>query len=177
MADILQTARLTLRPMRMEDAPALHGFFSDPIAMAYWSKPHATFEETEAWVRGTVEAPASQTREYSILLGEEVVGKAGLWKSPELGYFLRRDHWGKGYMPEALTTLIPHLHREMCEVMTAEVTPGNTPSLSLLADMGFKETHRGEKDYWDGTAWIDTIYLQRTATDPILVRRPKEARG
>ena len=167
MAKILQTARLTLRPMEINDAKALHEFFSDPVAMEYWSQPHKSFQETKDWVRGTVDADPKQTLEYALLLDDEVIGKAGLWKSPELGYFLIREHWGHGYMHEARRALVPHLHQEMAEVITAEVTPGNHRSLTLLADLGFQQTRHGIKDYWDGQKWCDTLYLERAHEDPL----------
>ena len=86
--------------MRIDDADALHAFFSDPVAMEYWSKPHTTREETKERVRGTVQAPATQTREYSVLLDDRVIGNAGIWKSPELGYCLLREFWGHATCPK-----------------------------------------------------------------------------
>lgn len=162
MAETLRTERLTLRPMALTDAPALHAFFSDPVAMAYWSPPHQSLAQTEAWVRGTVESPGDVTREYAIELEGQVIGKAGLWKAPELGYFLLRAHWGQGLMTEALEALIPVLYDTMgLETLTAEITPDNAASAHLLQKLGFKEVRRGEKDHWDGTAWVDTAYYAR----------------
>ncbi len=162
VATKLLTERLCLRPMEMSDAPALHHFFSDPIAMQHWSKPHATFADTENWVRMTVESPANETREFTILRDGDIIGKAGIWKAPQLGYFLRRDCWGNGYMSETLAALIPHLSETMgLSVMTAEVDPQNEPSIKLLKQFGFRETRRGKKDYFDGVKWVDTAYYER----------------
>ncbi len=165
--EVLTTERLTLRRMQNSDALALHTFFSDPKAMEFWSPPHKDVSETRAWVEGTVSAPADQTCEFTILLGHEIIGKAGIWKAPELGYFLIRSHWGNGYMHEALTALIPLLHNSMgVSPMTAEVTPENEASMRSLAKVGFREVKRAHKDHWDGTKWCDTAFWERRANDP-----------
>lgn len=157
----ISTQRLQLRPMQLSDAPALHAFFSDPVAMEFWSPVHAAFADTERWVRGTVTSPPDQTREFAICHGGTVIGKAGIWKRPEIGYFLARPFWGQGLMTEALEALIPHLHAAMSlEVITAEVTPDNAASVHVLTKTGFVQTRLGSKDYWDGTKWVDTGYYE-----------------
>ena len=129
--------------------------------MTFWSVPHATLAETQAWVDGTINAPRATTREFTILLGDQIIGKAGIWKAPELGYFLARDFWGQGFMKEALTALVPHLFNIMdFDVMRADVTPGNLGSERLLEGLGFSLVRRGEKDYWDGQTWCDTHYFE-----------------
>jgi len=158
----ISTARLRLRPMTLDDAPALHPFFSDAEAMRYWSEPHARFSDTEAWVKTTVESPSEITREFSIWHNGDVIGKAGIWKRPELGYFLRRDHWGQGLMSEALTALIPHLFDALdLETMTADVTPENHASCRLLLKHGFQQIRLVKEDHWDGQKWCDTAYFER----------------
>ena len=92
-----------------------------------------------------------------LILDGHVIGKAGMWKRPEVGYFLIRDHWGHGLMYEALTTLIPHLHSTMdAPVLTAEISPENVISAGLLQKLGFDCVKLGEKDHWDGQRWCDT---------------------
>lgn len=168
MADSFQTPRLTLRRMEYGDAQALHVFFSDPVAMEFWSAPHESFEDTTKWVRGTVDAPAEETCEFVLVLDGVTIGKAGIWKKPELGYFLTRAHWGQGLMTEALRVLIPHLHEAMdLPVMKADITPENVASARLLTKMGFTETRRAQNDHWDGQKWCDTAYFERHRDAPI----------
>ncbi|MCA1750006.1 MAG: GNAT family N-acetyltransferase, partial [Sphingomonadales bacterium] len=51
----LQTDRLILRPVVMDDAEAMHHFFSDEEAMRWWSSgPHETLAETRDYLRGNV---------------------------------------------------------------------------------------------------------------------------
>ena len=164
MPERLATARLTLRPLQQGDAPALHRFFSDPDAMRHFGELHTDLSETEAWVRGTLSAPPEQTREYAILRDGEVIGKAGIWSAPELGYFLRRDQWGQGLMHEALEALLPHLFAELSlSRITADIDPDNPASLRLVQKLGFRETGRASRTIQIAGAWADSVYV---ALDP-----------
>lgn len=164
MSDLLSTARLTLRPMRASDAEGLHQFFGDPEAMRYFGDLHKTVAQTREWVAASARADPQQTREFTLLRDGEIIGKAGVWERPELGFFLRRADWGQGLMSEALTVLIPHLFEIMAlDRMTADVDPRNAASLNLLTKHGFQETGRAEKTIQIAGEWADSIFLERRA--------------
>lgn len=160
MPEHLVTARLTLRPLQQADAPALHRFFSDPEAMRHFGELHTDLSETEAWMRGTLSSPPEQTREYAILRDDEVIGKAGIWSAPELGYFLRRDQWDQGLMHEALEELLPHLFADLSlNRITADVDPDNPASLRLVQKLGFHETGRASRTIQIAGKWADSVYF------------------
>lgn len=53
----LLTERLTLRPLRVDDAEALYAMFSDPQVMRYWSNPPWTsLDQSHAFLADDVEA-------------------------------------------------------------------------------------------------------------------------
>jgi len=157
----LQTARLTLCPMRAEHAPALHAVFGDPEAMRFFGETHTDLAQTERWVAGTLAAPPERCREYVLLEDGEAIGKAGLWDVPELGFFLRRDRWGQGLMREALRALIPHLFATLpLDHIRADVDPRNAASLALLHQLGFVETHRASRTIQIAGEWADSVYLE-----------------
>ncbi|WP_237028993.1 GNAT family N-acetyltransferase [Phaeobacter porticola] len=151
---------MTLRPLRAGDATDLHRFFSDPVAMQYFDTPHRDIAQSEAWLTGTLRAPLSDTREYALVRDGCVIGKAGIWKAPELGFFLERAAWGQGLMREALEVLIPHLFTTMnLPHMLADVDPDNAASLMLLRGLGFVETHRAARTIQISGKWCDSVYL------------------
>ena len=161
MTEPLRTERLTLRLLRADDAPALHACFSDPEVMRYFDVPHARLEQTQAWVDGTVSAPADRTREYALVDSGTVIGKAGIWRRPELGFLLRRDRWRQGLMREALTALLPHVSELMgLDRVTADVDTRNAPCIALLTGLGFVETHRAERTVRIGDTWTDSVYFE-----------------
>ncbi len=162
VTETLQTRRLVLRPMQQDDAKGLHAFFADSEATRFFSDPHTEFEQTEAWVRGTIAADPARTREFTLLRDGQAIGKAGIWSSPELGFFLRRADWNQGLMREALDALVPHLFALMSlPRMTADVDPNNAASLKLLSHLGFSETGRAARTIQIGGKWADSVYLEK----------------
>jgi [ribosomal protein S5]-alanine N-acetyltransferase len=157
---MIVTDRLTLRRARWTDLEAAHRLFSDPRVMRYWSRPeHATVEETRTWLADMV-APQPGSDDYLIEFQGEVIGKAGAWQLPEVGFLLRPDHWGKGLAHEAMVAVIAHLFatHDMAE-LTAEADPRNAASLRLLDRLGFVETGRAERTLLWRDEWCDSVYL------------------
>ncbi|MEM9342634.1 MAG: GNAT family N-acetyltransferase [Pseudomonadota bacterium] len=160
---VLTTHRLHLRPYRIADTQPLHRFFRDPEAMRYWGNRHRTLTETLDFVRMTMAADPATTCEFVIERDGEVIGKAGMWRAPEIGFFILPGHQRKEYAYEALSALIPHLFaRYDISHLTADVDPRNTACLALLARLGFTETHRAERTIEIDGDWCDSIYFQLT---------------
>ena len=165
---ILRTARLTLRRATMADLDAVHAMLSHPAAMRYWSTPeHETPEATRIWLASMVEAGA-ESDDFLIEHQGRVIGKAGAWRLPEVGYLVHPDHWGKGLAVEAMTAAVTHLFaaHDMAE-LTAEVDPRNAASLRVLEKLGFVETGRAARTMQWRDEWCDSLYLA--------LRRPDRA--
>jgi RimJ/RimL family protein N-acetyltransferase len=164
----LRTERLVLRRARAEDLDALHAILSDPQAMRYWSTPpHVDIEETRAWLAATIAAgAAAQSDEFFITLEGRLIGKAGCWRIPDIGYILHPDHWGKGYAAEALRAVIDHLFAQRrLPRLTADVDPRNARSVRLLRRLGFRQTGRAERTFCVGGEWSDSVYFALTPED------------
>ena len=103
-----RTARLLLRPGWAEDAPALAAAIADEaivrnLATAPW--PYG-LREAEAFLA----SPKDPALPTFLLFARtnaapELVGACGLGRRPsgavELGYWIARAHWGKGFATEA----------------------------------------------------------------------------
>lgn len=160
---MIRTTRLVLRRATWDDLAAVHRLFSNPQAMRYWSRPeHATLDETRHWLRFLVE-PAPDSLDFLIETDGEVIGKAGAWQLPEVGFLLHPDHWGKGFAHEAMLAVIAHVEAEFPALpeLTAEVDPRNLASLRLLDRLGFRETHRAERTLLWKDEWCDSVWLAR----------------
>ncbi len=158
---ILTTARLTLRPARVGDEVGLHRAFTDPEAMRYWSTlPHTDIAQTRHFVEGMIWLKPEDGEEFIVEKDGEVIGKAGFWRWPEIGFILVRDHWGQGLASEAVTALIAHAFetRGLDEVV-ADVDPNNAASIALLEKLGFVETGREALTLQIGEAWFDSVYF------------------
>jgi RimJ/RimL family protein N-acetyltransferase len=157
---MIRTQRLTLRRARIEDLDDVHAMLSHPAAMRYWSTPeHETLEQSREWLAGMV-AGGPDEDDFLIEHQGRVIGKAGAWKLPEIGFLLHPDHWGKGLGFEAMSAAIAHLFaaHDLPE-LTAEADPRNAASLRLLGRLGFVETGRAERTLLWREEWCDSVYL------------------
>ncbi len=157
---ILRTKRLILRPFETADAEALHVFFSDAEATRYWDNAHQHVSETEAFVEGTRNANPAKTCDYVLIFEGDVIGKAGMWSNPEIGFFVLPAFQRQGFAREALAKIIPHLFQTYdMPALTADVDPENQGSLALLSELGFRETGQAQGTLKIGERWCDSVYL------------------
>lgn len=158
----IRTERLLLREARASDAAAIHAIMADPRAMAYWSSPpHGDPEQSREWLQGMIDIPASEGEDFVVEHEGRVIGKAGLYRFPEIGFIFDPAVWGQGFAAEALGAVLERaftLHR--LEAVVADVDPRNTASLRLLARLGFVETERKARTWLVGDQWCDSVYLK-----------------
>ena len=159
----ISTPRLPLRRARMDDLDAIHAVLSDARAMRYWSTPpHATLDQSRAWLASMVEAPPPENPDFVIEHDGMVIGKAGCWRMPEIGFILHPDCWGRGLAHEAVAAVIDFAFAHFdIPAITADVDPRNAASLRLLTGLGFAETHRAARTMQVGGLWCDSVYLAR----------------
>lgn len=159
----LRTERLLLRPARKDDLPAIHAILSDPRATRYWSTPpHSTLEQSREWLTGMIAIDPAEGEDFVVEHDGAVIGKAGFYRFPEVGFIFHPDHWGRGFAYEALGAV---LDRGLASLPTAvaDVDPRNTACLKLLTRLGFVETGRKEKTWLVGDEWCDSVYLSLDA--------------
>lgn len=157
----LLTPRLRLRRARPGDLAALHAVLSHPIATRYWSTlPHASLEQTRAWLAGMIAALPQISDDFVVEFEGRVVGKAGFYRLPELGYILHPDVWGQGLAREAVSAVIERAFARLdIPEIVADVDPRNQASLALLARLGFHQTGHATRTFQLGDDWCDSVYL------------------
>lgn len=157
----IRTERLLLRPARADDLDAIHAILTNTRAMAYWSSlPHETLQQSEKWLQSMIDIRLPEGEDFIVERNGEAIGKAGLWRFPEIGFIFHPAHWGQGYAQEALNVVIGRafdVHR--LPRIEADVDPRNSGSLKLLRRLGFQETGRRERTWQIGTQWCDSVYL------------------
>jgi RimJ/RimL family protein N-acetyltransferase len=164
---MLATRSLILRRARADDLDALRAIFTQDRAMRYWSTPaHTTLDQTRAFLAGLIASPTDHCDEFVIEKAGQVIGKAGAWRLPEVGFILHPAHWGQGMAYEAMTALLGHLFdTRALPRLTAEADPRNIASLRVLSRLGFTETHRAEKVFQWGDEWCDSVYFALDRAD------------
>lgn len=147
---VIETERLILRPLVVDDSESLMGIFSDPEVMRYWNTaPWATMQDSLDFIN---ESKESMKRQESLVLGiclkpkDELVGKCLLFsydkesKRAEIGFGLGRFFWGKGYIGEAGEALIQYGFDSLrLRRIEAEIDPDNQSSAKALEKLGFSQ--------------------------------------
>ncbi|HEX8172396.1 MAG TPA: GNAT family N-acetyltransferase [Thermoanaerobaculia bacterium] len=108
----LRTERLTLRPMTLADAPRLHELVDDyDIALNTLVIPHPyPAGMAEEWIAGHAQQyEEDRTHHFAIDDGQFAGVMSLMMKGDaigELGYWVGKPYWGRGYASEAAGALI-----------------------------------------------------------------------
>jgi len=155
---VLRTKRILLRPLQAADAPAFHRLINDwdicrKLPDAPFPYPVALAGE---WIAAAAADRAAGKAQQFALVEEAsgtLIGCAGLrlsrdGKSADLGYWLGRKFWRKGFGLEVATRLTSWGLAEMqINRVTATVAEDNEASLAVLRRAGFFETGKGTKAF------------------------------
>jgi RimJ/RimL family protein N-acetyltransferase len=140
----LDTERLFIRPWQPDDRPAFTGLTYDAEVMKYvhGGQPYAE-EEVDEWFT----RQARQLVEHDVCMGAliekssgRLVGIAGtqpLGTNLEIGWWLARDVWGRGYATEAGGAAMRHVLETLGHKrVVAIIHPDNEPSKRVVARLG-----------------------------------------
>lgn len=110
----IETKRLKLRRLRMSDAPRIAQLCGDPSVARMIS--HAPLPylpvAAEGWLMTlAARAPLGEDFVYALdLEGDGMIGAIGAHKTRqsgfEVGYWVGRAHWGRGFATEALNSFV-----------------------------------------------------------------------
>lgn len=152
----LESARLTLRPPKPEDAEAITAHLADGRVAATAARiPHPyrlsdalTFIEAlrAANAAGEGLGLAMIQRRDGALLG--MIGAELAGETAEIGYWVGPDHWGKGFAGEAVRRLLRLLFATLKVArVRGSALPENAASLRIFEGNGFTELEAGEEDF------------------------------
>lgn len=164
----ISTPRLQLRWLETRDVPALYEIFADPETVRYWSSPPlANLAAAEAllaeihnsYAHGTLYEWGVASRDDDGIIGTCTLAAISVQhRRAELGFAIRRTHWGHGYASEATAAIVRFafgtlgLHR-----LEADVDPRNTASIRSLERLGFQREGYARERYHLGGEVQDAI--------------------
>ena len=149
---ILNTERLVLRPWCEEDAESLYEYAKDPDIgpIAGWP-PHKSVEESLEIIKNVLmgeESYALCEKEDGRAIGAialKLNGHTDMTERDdecELGYWLGKPFWGRGYMPEAAKEIIRHGFEELgMTTIWCGYYDGNEKSKRVQEKVGFVYHH------------------------------------
>lgn len=145
----LITERLLLRPWETTDAESLYEYAKDPDIgpIAGWP-PHQSVEESRHIIETVFSAPESYAiceRENGIAIGAialkmgDATDMTDRADECELGYWLGKPFWGRGYMPEAATEVLRHAFEDLgMSAVWCGYYEGNLKSKRVQEKLGFE---------------------------------------
>ena len=165
----INTERLLLRPVKLDDAEAIFNYRSDSIENKYQGWVPKTINDVYDFVKNKVSSTIDLTGtwyQFIIIKKEqnELIGDIGIHfldsdkKQVEIGCTLDKNYQGKGYAAEALMETINYLFDELSKHrIVTSIDPGNIKSIGLVERLGFrKEAHFKESILINGK-WVDDL--------------------
>lgn len=137
---ILTTARLRLRRLTVDDAPAMAGLLGDDheaIQMTSHVPDPCTVEGARGWIEFR-SGPGSYP--FAIEHDGAMVGCVGLHVDGEragMGYWVGRAHWGQGFATEAAEAAVAFAASLGVRAVDADAFAGNVASARVLRKLGF----------------------------------------
>lgn len=141
----LETERLILRAWTMDDVDDLYAYAVNPkIGPAAGWKPHESREESAEIVSRWVDSTEVWAIEEKV--SGKVIGSIGLHRDPHrsnprskmIGYVLREESWGQGYMPEAVRRMTKFAFEELCmDMISIQHFAFNNQSRRVIEKCGY----------------------------------------
>jgi RimJ/RimL family protein N-acetyltransferase len=154
------SSRLIYRPISLADFEPYAEFLADPECTRFLlvPEPH-TRELARSLLERNVAAHDGTIGMYTLLDGNELVGWAGylrreLTGAPEveLGWLIRKEHWGKGYASEAAIELRDRGPERVIHL----IHPENAASIAIARKLG--ATHERDTEIRGGPVAIYASY-------------------
>jgi len=156
----LETGRLILRPITVDDFIVVHSWAGNPINTRYMAWGPNTEEQTLEFL-----SSVKNSKDFAVALKEsnQVIGSCGIYPNDnndtgEMGWILHMDHWKRGYGTEICGELIRYgfedlkLHR-----IYAPCAAENYGSYRVMERNGMRREALHVKAFWARTdkEWID----------------------
>lgn len=157
----LQTARLTIRPLTLADAPAVYAYTSNPQVMTYIPEGVFTPEQARSFAERNggddAEATAVVLTAEQRLIGHIIFHPWFAPRTYEVGWIFHPEYYGQGYASEAARALCDYGFAELdLHRIIATCQPENPASYRVMEKIGMRrEGHfrqcifRGRDIWWD----------------------------
>jgi ribosomal-protein-alanine N-acetyltransferase len=167
---LLETERLFLRRLTLDDAPEMFSLRSNAAAMKHICRPlQTTIDEAKAQILKINEmVNFNEGIGWAICFKAQrtMIGTASFHYiqkehyRAEIGYMLHPDHWRQGIISEAIKALIDYGFNELkFHSIEAQIDPTNTASEKVLQKFKFvKEAYYKENFYFDGQFLDTAVY-------------------
>lgn len=165
---VISTSRLLLLKITLDDAETLHKIRNKEEVMQYIARPKSkNVDEAKTLIQQIMDGiDKNESISWAICEAdypERLIGTIGYYRTQfsnyrsEIGYLLDSDFWRKGYMTEAVRTIMNFgFHTLQFHSMEGCIDPNNEGSRAILTQAGFrKEAYYKENFFFEGH-FLDT---------------------
>jgi len=173
MPNIIETERLILRPLTLDDAEtAYYGWTGDPDVAEYVSwLPHHSIDDGIEWLK---EIEWKQDKAGNILENDnyiwgfvlketgELFGSGGLiweedWQMFQVGYNIMKTHWNRGYTTEAMEAVLKFASNNLgLKKIAGGHAKENRASSRVIEKLGFVYDRDDITPHVDGVRFFDS---------------------
>ncbi|MBM7831351.1 RimJ/RimL family protein N-acetyltransferase [Agromyces cerinus] len=167
MVPTLQTERLLLRPLALDDVDAYHAVYGDARTWEHLpSGRHTSRDESERAIQASIDSRRVHGFAHCAVLLREPLGElpAGVFlgsagakmldfEAWNLGYRFAPEAWGRGFATEAAAVALATAQQTRpATPVTARVLGNNVGSIRVLERIGLELQWRGRSAHRDGGA-------------------------
>ena len=145
---VLETQRLILRPLTLDDVDALAALYADPDVMRFFEGTRS-WETTRQRIEEIIEQYAHTGVDFLATIYKEngaFIGRCGLlWQNidgmqeVEVAYMLAKSYWGRGLGIEAAQAIKEHGFRDFgFRRLISIIDPGNIASIRVAEKNGMR---------------------------------------
>ena len=165
---IIETERLILRPITLDDAEAFFSWNSDERVTRFMMYPTVTdISQTINSIKRAKTDDKSYRWVFVLKSETKVIGTGGIMPDNDMkgywrmAYNLHYDYWGKGYCTEAMKAIIDFVYKDLgITKICADHAVDNPASGRVMEKCGLKFDHYGEYTKIDGSKTFKAKYYK-----------------
>ncbi len=169
-----ETERLIIRPLSPDDAEAAFRWCGDPKVNTYMIYPlYHRVEDVRAWLESrNPDDPDNYDEGIVLKKTGELIGSGGMRYTPErkaweIGYNIRADQWGNGYVVEYLNALMEQIRKvRPVEAIDGIFASANHKSQRVMEKLGMTWFMDTTFSRLDGSETFDAKYYRKDFTQP-----------
>ena len=166
---IIETERLYLREMDIDDESGLSDIFCDPYSMRYYPKPFDS-DQVKNWILRNINSYAKYRHGlWAVVLKDSdlIICDCGITIQkieeeylPELGFHINKKCCGKGYATEAARACINYAFGEFgYNVLYSYTKSDNEPSIAVMKKNGMKFVKKFQKTVMGSVVSDEVLFM------------------
>lgn len=163
----IETSRMILRPIAIEDCEMVFNYRSDKETNLYQSWIPDSIDEVQSFIsKNPIQINIPNTWFQLVIIRKQdnqVIGDIGLHflddnHQAEIGITLSKRSQNQGYATEAMRLVLSYLFSDLNKHrIIASIDPKNIASMRLMNRLGFRKEAHFRESYFQNGKWADDV--------------------